>query len=165
MILFVNMVTTKIHLQKQINFFLYQDRWIYSIKRNTIKLSKSKSIKYLNFCESRMTPLVLLTAWSMHYAHITACAQRISRINDAFIAYTQRHQRLFGPNFIAKYSSKMQPTEPERKDDWLFVTRPYILHGESIRFSLWGCLYFQLFLSGNRSPLLVDRSSWNFVGR
>ena len=152
MILFVNKVTTKIHLQKQINFFLYQDRWIYSIKRNTIKLSKSKSMKYLNFCESRITPLVLLTAWSIHYAHITACAQRTSRINDAFIAYTQRHQRLFGPNFIAHtYSIKMQPTEPERKDDWLFVTQPYILHGESIRFSLCVrvcvsvCLCFQWF--------------------
>ena len=42
-------------------------------------------------------------------------------------------------------------------------SRPYILFGESIRISLCVCLSicvcFKLFLSDNRSPLLVERSS------
>ena len=48
-------------------------------------------------------------------------------------------------------------------------TRPCILYGESIRFSVYVCLSvclcFKWFLSNNRSQLLVDRSSSNLVER
>ena len=96
-----------------------------------------------------------------------SCMSEQDSPNSYMYEDVTNYGHISGSNSNDGYYQNNLPVSPDStrfKVSKVIITQPFILYGESIRFSLSVCVWlcFQWFLSDKRSPLLVNRSSSNW---